>query len=95
MKKLVCGCFGKIYYATILKNGLMSSTDRKDVTHEAINAVTDHLTTLESFDNDAVSGYEIKTKDGRNLALMLYDTDRYSLIRKDTGEVIKEISKNQ
>jgi len=24
MKKLVCGCFGNIYYATILKNGIMS-----------------------------------------------------------------------
>ena len=28
MKKLVCGCFGNIYYATILKDGIMSDKDR-------------------------------------------------------------------
>lgn len=39
MKKIVCGCFGTIYYTEILKNGLMSDRNRVDVTDDAINAV--------------------------------------------------------
>lgn len=42
MKKLVCGCFGTIYYATILKSGIMGN-QRVDVTKDAINAVAEHM----------------------------------------------------
>ena len=43
MKKLVCGCFGNIYYATILKNGIMSDKDRVEVTDDALTSVLYHL----------------------------------------------------
>ena len=52
MKKLVCGCFGTIYYATILKNGIMSDTNRVDVTDDAVNAVMTHLLVKEEYCKD-------------------------------------------
>lgn len=42
MKKLVCGCFGNIYYTTILKNGIMSDKDRVEVTDDALTSVLYH-----------------------------------------------------
>lgn len=80
MKKIVCGCFGTIYYARILKSGVMSDIDRVDVTDDAINAITDHLAMLDSFTKTKFSGYEIKTHDGKKLMLDLYDMDKYKLV---------------
>lgn len=48
MKKVVCGCFGTIYYATILKDGRMSK-DRIDITDDAINAVVDHIMQMSQY----------------------------------------------
>jgi len=83
MKKLVCGCFGNIYYATILKDGLMSDRGRVDVTDDAINAVIDHLHSMELYEKEGHSGYDIPKKDGGEIRLRLYDADKYKLVRKD------------
>lgn len=83
MKKLVCGCFGHIYYATILKDGIMSPKGRVDVTDDAIDAVMNNIMTLDGFDKDSTAGYEVKAKDGRTFILSLYDKDKYKLVSKD------------
>ena len=83
MKKLVCGCFGNIYYATILKDGLMSDRGRVEVTDDAINAVIDHLHSMELYEKEGYSGYDIPKKDGGEIRLRLYDADKYKLVRKE------------
>lgn len=83
MKKLVCGCFGNIYYATILKDGLMSDRGRVEVTDDAINAVIDHLAAMDTYEKNGVSGYDIPKKSGGELRLRLYDADKYELVRKE------------
>ena len=42
MKKVVCGIFGTIYYASIGKNGVMGM-DKKIITDDAIHAVMNHM----------------------------------------------------
>lgn len=54
MKKIVCGCFGNIYYATILKDGLMSDVNRVDVTDDAIDAVFQHIISMDKFDREGL-----------------------------------------
>ena len=44
MKKVICGIFGTIYYASIDKNGVMGA-DRKIITDDAIGAVMNHMLT--------------------------------------------------
>lgn len=83
MKKLVCGCFGNIYYATILKDGLMSDRGRVELTDDAINAVIDHLHSMELYEKEGYSGYDIPKKDGGEIRLRLYDADKYKLVRKE------------
>lgn len=83
MKKLVCGCFGNIYYATILKDGLMSDRGRIELTDDAINAVIDHLHSMELYEKEGYSGYDIPKKDGGEIRLRLYDADKYKLVRKE------------
>ena len=83
MKKLVCGCFGNIYYATILKDGLMSDRGRVELTDDAINAVIDHLHSMELYEKEGYSGYDIPKKDGSEIRLRLYDADKYELVRKN------------
>lgn len=82
MKKLVCGCFGNIYYATILKDGLMSDRGRVEVTDDAVNAVIDHLAAMTRYEKEGVSGYDIPKIHGGELRLRLYDADKYELVRK-------------
>lgn len=82
MKKLVCGCFGNIYYAKILKGGLMSSNDRVELTDDAVNAVIDHLASMDMYNKQGFSGYDIPKKNGGELKLRLYDSDKYVLARK-------------
>lgn len=86
MKKLVCGCFGNIYYATILKDGLMSDRGRVEVTDDAINAVIDHLAAMDAYEKNSVSGYDIPKKDGGEIRLRLYDAEKYELVRKKNGQ---------
>ena len=86
MKKIVCGCFGNIYYATILKDGLMSDRGRIEVTDDAINAVIDHLAAMDTYEKNNVSGYDIPKKSGGELRLRLYDADKYELVRKKNGQ---------
>ena len=83
MKKLVWGCFGNIYYATILKDGLMSDRGRIELTDDAINAVIDHLHSMKLYEKEGCSGYDIPKKDGGEIRLRLYDADKYELVRKN------------
>ena len=82
MKKLVCGCFGNIYYATILKNRLMSDKDRVDVTDDAIDAVFQHIISMDKFNEEGFAGYEIpKKKTDGSVCLCVFDRDKYELKR--------------
>lgn len=83
MKKLVCGCFGTIYYATILKNGIMSDTNRVDVTDDAVNAVMTHLLVKEEYCKDKLAGYKAKLKDGSEVQLCLFDRSKYKIVAKE------------
>lgn len=82
MKKIVCGIFGNIYYATILKNGTMSDRDRVDVTDDAVDAVFHHIISMEKYDKQGFAGYNIPTKDGKEVCLCVFDKDKYELKRK-------------
>lgn len=80
MKKLVCGCFGTIYYATILKDGWMSDKDRVDLTDEAIDAVFQHIISMDRFEKEGFAGYDIPGKDKTNeVRLCVYDKSKYEL----------------
>ena len=83
MKKIVCGCFGTIYYAQILKNGLMSDSNRIDVTDDALRAVLDHIMLMSEYKGqNGFSGYEYRIGD-RNVNLVAYDKSKYKLVRKE------------
>lgn len=85
MKKVVCGTFGNIYYATILKDGLMG-TDRKEITNDCIDAVIEHIATVTRYDEDGCGGYDIKSKkDGKKVKLVLFNDDEFELKRKSEG----------
>ncbi len=79
MKKLVCGCFGTIYYGKILKNGLMSSTDRVDVTYDAVGAVAAHLMSQKEYMDYKLAGYNLNHKDGSHMKLVIFDSDKYEV----------------
>lgn len=87
MKKLVCGCFGTIYYAQILKNGLMSDTNREDVTDDAINAVIQHIMSMPEYKkNGGFSGYDYSRFDEGTIEIAVFDKDKYKLVKKTEGE---------
>lgn len=82
MKKVVCGTFGTIYYATILKDGLMGN-DRKEITNDCIDAVIEHIATVTNYDKEGCGGYDIKSKkDGNKVKLMLFNDDEFELKKK-------------
>lgn len=81
MKKIVCGAFGTIYYAQILKNGLMSDLNRKDVTDDALLAVLQHIMCMDEYkERDGFSGYEYKVG-GSHINLVAYDKSKYKLVK--------------
>ncbi len=83
MKKIVCSGLGNIYYATILKDGIMSSRDRVDVTDDAIDAVFQHIVSMEKFDTEGFAGYIIpKKKSDGEVCFCVFDKDKYELKRK-------------
>lgn len=87
MKKIVCGNFGTIYYAQILKNGLMSSDNRVDVTDDALRAVADHIMFMNEYkENDGFSGYQYGKVGGGSVQLVVYDTDKYALVSREKLE---------
>ena len=91
MKKVVCGNFGTIYYAQILKNGLMSRDNRVDVTDDALRAVTDHIMFMSEYkENDGFSGYEYGKVDGGRIQLVVFDTDKYVLVSREKLEKLKK-----
>lgn len=83
MKKIVCSGLGNIYYATILKDGIMSSRDRVDVTDDAIDAVFQHIVSMEKFDTEGFAGYIIpKKKSDGEVCFCVFDKDKYELKHK-------------
>lgn len=78
MKKLVCGTFGTIYYARIRKNGLMSYTNRVDVTDDAIKAVLIHLMSQTEYHKDGYFGYQY---DDASASIIAFDPKRYVLCK--------------
>lgn len=83
MKKIVCSGLGTIYYATILKNGIMSGRDRVDVTDDAIDAVFQHIVSMDKFDTEGFAGYVIpKKKSEGEVCFCVFDKDKYELKRK-------------
>ena len=82
-RRVVCGCFGTIYYAKILKNGMMSDVNRVDVTDDALTAVADHIIQMREYEeNDGYSGYNYHTKGNKSVNLVVYDEDKYQLVKK-------------
>ena len=83
MKRIVCGCFGTIYYAKILKNGLMSDVDRVDVTDDAITAVINHIMSMKEYkENGGFSGYDYNKSDGGQIEIAVFDKNKYRLVKK-------------
>ena len=83
MKKIVCGAFGTIYYVQILKNGLMSDSNREDVTDGALLAVLQHIMCMDEYkERDGFSGYEYKIG-GSNINLVAYDKNKYKLVKNE------------
>lgn len=82
MKKLVCGAFGTIYYAQILKNGLMSDTNRVNVTDDAISAVFVHLMSSTEYHKEGYFGYEYCLANDEKVCMMAYDPERYVLVER-------------
>ena len=81
MKKIICGCFGTIYEASILKNGLMSVNGRVDCTDECIDAVLQHFITAPKykFDDNGWGGIIAKGKDGSEISMIAYDNKKFKL----------------
>ena len=83
MKKIVCGAFGTIYYAQILKNGLMSVSNRENVTDDALLAVLQHIMCMDEYEErDGFSGYEYKVG-GSHINLVAYDKNKYKLVKNE------------
>ena len=66
MKKLVCGEFGDIYYATVDAKGRMRRGNREEVTDDAVLAVMEHMASMASdkkpFDGKAeieINGFKL------------------------------------
>lgn len=91
MKKAVCGCFGTIYYAQILKNGMMSHTNRVDITESALLAVADHIMQMKDYtDNEGFAGYEYNKTDGGRINLVVFDADKYKIISQKKLDKLKQ-----
>lgn len=84
-KRIVCGCFGTIYYARVLKNNLMS-TDRVEVTDDAIQAVFDHLMMQDTMREEKWAGYDFDLSDKREMRLCVYDRNKYKLVKINESE---------
>ena len=94
MKKLVCGCFGNIYYATILKDGIMSDKDRVEVTDDALTSVLYHLTDTQGYRDKGFGGYEYLNKNKTKwTTLCAFDSDKYVVVDKKVYEEMKQSKK--
>ena len=91
MKKLVTGCFGNIYYATLLKNGVMSDKDRVELTDDALTAVLYHLTSQSGFEENGFAGYEYPQKNSDKLTtLCAFTNDSHVCVSKKVYEELLE-----
>lgn len=75
MRKIVCSSLGNIYYAT-------SDRNRVDVTNDAVDAVFYHIISMEKYDREGYAGYKIPKRDGKEVWVCVFDTDKYELKRK-------------
>lgn len=89
MKKLVCGVFGNIYWATILKQGMMSPNGRVEVTSDAVNCVAQHLRYQKEFDERRWAGYSFENGKGKKLKLIAFDPEVYKLVPINNEKVEK------
>lgn len=81
MRKIVCGGFGNIYDAEILKSGKMSSRNIREVTEECIDAVVEHLQCLSVIKNKDIVSYRYpKIKGDGNYNLVVYDDTKYKIV---------------
>ena len=78
-KHVVCGVFGTIYYANILKDGMMSDRGRVDITDEAIRAVTQHMMETDDYDDSGNVTYTFPLKNGGKVCLATYDPRLFDL----------------
>lgn len=83
MKKIVRSNLGTIYYATILKSGLMSTKDRVDVTTDAINAVANYIGLMDDYENIGIAGFEWPDK---HVELVLVDKNKYEIKEREKSE---------
>ena len=78
---VVCGEFGTIYYANILKNGKMSK-NRQEITHEAINAVAEHGYSDSRYNHYGMLNIINGHTGNEKITLALFNPDRWELIEK-------------
>ena len=82
MRKIVCGYFGNIYDAEILKSGKMSSKNRREVTKECIDAVAEHLQCLALIENTDIVSYRYPKGEGDGYYnLVVFDDTKYKLVK--------------
>lgn len=77
---ILCGIFGNIYIARILKNNVMAD-DKINATDEAVNAVANHLQSKKEFNDRGWAGYSFKVGDTK-AKLVFFDADKYELVSK-------------
>lgn len=80
MKTIACVPPGTIVEGTVLKSGNISEKDRKDVTKECIIATMQHVSCIKQFQEDGAAGYAWDKEGGGKVQLILYDTDKYTLM---------------
>lgn len=82
MKKLVCGCFGTIYYTQILKDGKMSCSNRVDVTDDAVQAVLQHCMLETDYMKNGFFGYEYNIGNVP-VNIITYDKRKWKLVKRE------------
>lgn len=93
MKKLVTTPLSNtIWWATVNeKKGTMNTDTRIDVTDNAIDAVFQHLTNLEGFEENGFAGYEIPKKNSEESAtIAVFKNDTHVCVSKKLFEELKE-----
>lgn len=93
VKTIACVPPGTIVEGTALKSGKISEKDRKDVTKECIIAMMQHISCIKQFQEEGVAGYAWDKEGGGKVQLILYDTDKYTLVPNETENDEESIEK--
>lgn len=76
-------CVWDYILCTNFKNGLMSDSNREDVTDDALLAVLQHIMCMDEYnERGGFSGYEYKIG-GSNINLVAYDKNKYKLVKNE------------